>query len=206
MRGPKAVGEGSLTVAEARTTDRDDEALIARLRAGDEQALGELYDRLGRRAFGLAYRVLQDAAAAEEAAREAFLAVWQQAERLDPKRGHLESLVLTVVHRCAIDLARARRLRTEPLGPLDEDVVDARASEIFGRALPALTLEAVVIALRSMSEGQRLAIELAFFEGLSVREIADRVGSPVETIKSRLRLGLGKLRLDLGVQTQARDA
>ena len=176
--------------------------LIERLQAGDEQALGELYDQLGRRAFGLAYRVLQDTGAAEEA----FLAVWQQAARLDPKRGRIESLVLTVTHRRAIDLARARRRRMAPLIALEEDVVDDRAGDLFELALQSLTLESVVVALRSITEDQRVAIELAFFEGLTAREIAERVGSPVGTVKSRLRLGLEKLRVELGVREQAGGA
>ena len=180
--------------------------LIERLQAGDEQALGELYDQLGRRAFGLAYRVLQDAGAAEEAVQEAFLAVWQQAARLDPKRGRIESLVLAVTHRRAIDLARARRRRMAPLIALEEDVVDDRAGDLFELALQSLTLESVVVALRSITEEQRVAIELAFFEGLTAREIAERVGSPVGTVKSRLRLGLEKLRVELGVREQAGGA
>ena len=80
------------------------------------------------------------------------------------------------------------------------------AGDLFELALQSLTLESVVVALRSITEEQRVAIELAFFEGLTAREIAERVGSPVGTVKSRLRLGLEKLRVELGVREQAGGA
>lgn len=191
------------TVVGSRTSDREQEALIERLQQGDQQALAELYDQLGQRAFGLAYRVLGDAGAAEEAVQEAFLAVWRQASRLDAKRGRLEGFVLTVVHRRAIDLARARRRREAPLTALEDEIVDEQASAIFEQTARALTLETVVLALQSIAREQREAIELAFFEGLTAREIAERTGVPVGTVKSRLRLGMAKLRGDLGVQAQA---
>ena len=145
------------TVVGSRTSDREQEALIERLQQGDQQALAELYDQLGRRAFGLAFRVLGDAGAAEEAVQEAFLAVWRQASRLDAKRGRLEGFVLTVVHRRAIDLARARRRRQAPLTVLEDEFVDEQASEIFEQTARALTLESVVLALQSIAREQREA-------------------------------------------------
>ena len=110
------------TVDGGRISDREQEALIERLQEGDERTLAELYDQLGRPAFGLAYRVLGDAGTAEEAVQDAFLAVWRQAARLDPKRGRLVGFVLTVVHRRAIDLARARRRRQGPLTTLEDEL------------------------------------------------------------------------------------
>ena len=107
--------------------------------------------------------------------------------------------MLTVTHRRAIDLARSRRRRSAVLTALDDNIVDDRASELFERTQQTLTLEAVVGALQGIGEEQREAIELAFFEGYTAREIAERIGSPVGTVKSRLRLGLAKLRDELGV-------
>ena len=86
---------------------------------------------------------------------------------------------------------------------LEDEFVDEQASEIFEQTARALTLESVVLALQSIAREQREAIELAFFEGLTAREIAERAGVPVGTVKSRLRLGMAKLRGDLGVQAQA---
>jgi len=87
-------------------TDSDSTRLLARLRERDEFALAELYDRMSRRAFGLAYQVLRDGSAAEDAVQAAFVAVWEQAARLDPNRGSVEGFLLTVVHRRAVDAVR----------------------------------------------------------------------------------------------------
>ena len=188
------------TARRGRTDDALQDALIARLQAGEQQALAELYDRLGRRAFGLAYRVVGDAGAAEEAVQEAFFAIWRQAQQLDPRQGGLDSLLLTIVHRRSIDLLRARRRRELPLATLDDQVTDEQASTLFEQTFQSLMLEDVVAALQSIGREQREAIELAYFEGLTAREIAERSGTPVGTAKSRLRLGLHKLREALGAQ------
>ena len=171
----------------------DASALIGRLRGGDEEALAELYAALGRRAFGLAYRVLGDEGAAEEAVQEAFLALWRQAPRLDPERGRIDSLLLTIVHRRAIDVLRAGR-RAVPSEPLVDEYVDEEAPTAFDEVFQALAIEEVAGALGALRAEQREAIELAYFEGLTAREIAERSGAPRGTATSRLRLGLERLR------------
>lgn len=184
----------------SRTTDSDVGDLAASLRARDPRALEQLYDRLGRRAFGLAYRILGDGGAAEDAVQEAFLTIWNQAERLDSSRGRVESLLMTVVHRRSIDLLRSRRGRGARLQPLDFDAVDERASAVLEAVSDQLTLDAVRVALEGLAPEQREAIELAYFEGLTQVEIAEATSVPLGTVKSRLRLGLGRLRTTLGIE------
>ncbi len=199
----RVTGEGS----EAASSAIDDRELARRLQQRDASALASLYRTYRRRAFGLAYRVLGDGTAAEDAVHAAFLALWERADRIDPDGGRLGALVLTVVHRRAVDLAR-RRSRTEqheaPRSERDADaegdpsvgVPDEQAQQAFARVLDDedATRRRLAAALARLPEAQRAVVELAYFEGLTHRAIAERLGLPDGTVKSRLRLGLGHLR------------
>jgi RNA polymerase sigma-70 factor (ECF subfamily) len=172
--------------------------LVARLQARDGSALRELYEREGRRAFALAYRVLGDHAAAEDAVQEAFAQLWERADRLDPAGGRVESLLMTGVHRRAIDLARARQ--RGPARLPDSELlsrVDDQATELLDRVVESLSSEGLRVRLRAaLSElpaEQRLVVEQAHFEELTLREIAEREHLPLGTVKSRLRLGMARL-------------
>jgi len=206
---------------DAPTDDRVDErALARRLQARDASALAELYRAHRQRAFGLAYRVLGDAPAAEDAVQSAFLALWQQADRIAPE-GSLGALVMTIAHRRAVDLARRRaaeRVHTHrtsaafdgPTADVAEAIPDEEAQAAFARVLddPEGTRRRVAAALDRLPVEQRMVVELAYFEGLTHRAIAERLGLPGGTVKSRLRLGLGHLRdaLDTGApETGAPD-
>lgn len=205
----RVTGEGSELVA----TTADDRALARRLQARDAAALALLYRAYRRRAFGLAYRVLGDGGAAEDAVHAAFLGIWEQADRIVPERGSLGSLVLTVVHRRAVDMARRRarrgQLEVVPDGEVDptDAIPDERAQAAFARVLhdEAATRRRLRAALDALPAEQRQVVELAYFEGLTHRVIADRLGIPDGTVKSRLRLGLGRLRQALrGVEHELR--
>jgi|DewCreStandDraft_3_1066083.scaffolds.fasta_scaffold04473_3 RNA polymerase sigma-70 factor (ECF subfamily) len=176
--------------AEKRITYRQDDDILEGLRACDPAALEALYDRYARQAFGLAYRVLGDGAAAEDAVQEAFLALWQQSARLDASRGRLGALLMTIVYRRAIDMVRARRGQTT----LDESVSPAAMLQDEEAAPFDFDKEMVRRALMSLPEEQRRAIEMCFFEGFTHVEAAARLGIPLGTLKSRLRLALEKLR------------
>ncbi len=177
-----------------------DPSLAARLRQRDPQAFRQLYDRVSGRAFGLAYRILGDGAAAEDVVQEAFISLWKQADRIDPDRGLVESLLMTVVHRRSIDHLRAAR-RREPVNELPvEDPIDWRAAEMLDQVGETLTHESVRDAMLKLPVEQREAIELAYFEGLTHSEIADSTGAPVGTVKSRLRLGINRLRSEFGLR------
>jgi RNA polymerase sigma-70 factor (ECF subfamily) len=170
-----------------------DDELIAAVARGDQPALLSLYDRHGRTGYGLAYRILGDAGAAEEAVQDAYLRIWRRASTFDASRGGARSWLLTIVHHCAIDLLRRRAGAPPVVAGLDEmanrrSVPDAW-SEISGR----IESERVRTAVETLPGEQRRAIEMAFFDGLTHREIAERDGLPLGTVKGRLRLGLKRL-------------
>jgi RNA polymerase sigma-70 factor (ECF subfamily) len=172
-----------------------DEALVALVARGEEKALGELYDRIGRMAYGLAFRVLRDDRLAEDAVQEGFLAVWRTAAAFRAERAKASTWILTLVHRRAVDLVRREeRRRTEPL----PDEASARAWASSEPADEAAWLrferERVQAALGRLPDVQREAIELAFYGGFSQSELAERLGVPLGTIKSRMFAGLARLR------------
>ena len=170
-----------------------DEALVALLARSDEGALAELYDRVGRVAYGLAFRVLRDDRLAEDAVQEAFLGVWRTAAGFRAERAKASTWILTLVHRRAVDLVRREeRRRAEPL---DDETRDAATSESAeDAAWLGFERERVQGALRQLPDAQREAIELAYYGGYSQSELAERLGLPLGTIKSRMFAGLARLR------------
>jgi RNA polymerase sigma-70 factor (ECF subfamily) len=179
-----------------------DEALVALVARGDENALGELYDRIGRMAYGLAFRVLRDDRLAEDAVQEGFLAVWRTAGAFRAERAKASTWILTLVHRRAVDLVRREeRRRTEPLP--DEASLAWESSEPTDEAAwLRFERERVQAALGQLPDVQREAIELAYYGGFSQSELAERLGVPLGTIKSRMFAGLARLRELLDESTQ----
>jgi len=175
----------------------DREAVSARLRRGDEAALAELYDATSRRAFGLAYRVLGDGAAAEDVLQAAYLGLWEQADQLDEERGSVESLLMTIVHRRAIDAVRARSRRRARNSSLEAnpqpDPVDEQP-DAATRLVQREDANEVRQAMAALPEPQRRAVTLAYFDGLTYPEVAAREGIPIGTVKSRMRLAMDRLR------------
>ena len=168
-----------------------DEALVALVARNDELALAELYDRVGRVAYGLAYRVLRDEALAEDAVQEAFLGLWRSAGSFVPERAKASTWILTLVHRRAVDLVRREeRRRTEPIEAAPEPAGDSAEDE----AWLGFERERIQEALRQLPDQQREAIELAYYGGFTQSELADRLGLPLGTIKSRMFAGLARLR------------
>ena len=167
-----------------------DEAIVALVARSDEVALAELYDRFGRIAYGLALRVLRDSALAEDAVQEAFLAVWRGAERFVPERARASAWIMTLVHR-----------RAEPLDDLSIAGSEGAAEDV---AWLRLERERVQFALRQLPDQQREAIELAYYGGFTQSELAERLGQPLGTIKSRMFAGLSRLRELLDNPTETR--
>jgi RNA polymerase sigma-70 factor (ECF subfamily) len=168
-----------------------DEALVALVARSDEVALGELYDRFGRVAFGLAKRILRDDALAEDAVQEGFLAAWRSAPRFVPERAKASTWLLTLVHRRAVDLVRREeRRRAEPL----EEVPAAAAPPTDQAVWLTFERQRVQRALSALPDQQREALELAYYGGFTQSELAERLGQPIGTIKSRMFNGLGRLR------------
>lgn len=172
-----------------------DEALLERLSRKDLAALDALYARYSRVAFGLAYRVLSNPEAAEDAVQEAFLTVWRRAESFQASRGNVRAWLLTVVRNRAIDVLRARESRPKVVASL-EDIrsVAAMDDDPADSALRQVEASAVRAALAALPPEQRETVELAFFSGLSYPEVAQRTGTPLGTVKSRMRLALERLR------------
>ena len=169
-----------------------DEAVVALVARSDELALAELYDRFGRVAYGLALRVLRDEQLAEDAVQEGFLAVWRNADRFVPERGKASTWVVTLVHRRAVDLVRREdRRRAEPLS---EKTETRRSESAEDDAWLRFERERVQSALKQLPDQQREALELAYYGGFSQSELAERLGQPVGTIKSRMFSGLARLR------------
>ena len=180
-----------VTVRSRDLAHLSDEALVALVSRSDESALAELYDRVGATAYGLAYRILRDESLAEDAVQEAFLGLWRSAGSFIPERAKASTWILTLVHRRAVDLVRReQRRRTEPLESAPEP------SEGSAEEAAWLRLERtrVQTALAELPDQQREAIELAYYGGYTQSELAERLGEPLGTIKSRMFSGLSRLR------------
>jgi RNA polymerase sigma-70 factor (ECF subfamily) len=168
-----------------------DEALVALVARSEQVALAELYDRLGRVAFGVAVRIVRDESLAQDAVQEAFLAVWRSAPRFVPERGSARTWVLTLVHRRAVDLVRREeRRRSDPVERAPEPAGEGIAED----ALLRMERERVQAALSRLPDQQREALELAYYGGFTQSELAERLGQPLGTIKSRMFNGLSRLR------------
>jgi RNA polymerase sigma factor (sigma-70 family) len=168
-----------------------DEALVALVARSEEPALAELYDRFGRIAYGLALRILRDEALAEDAVQEAFLAIWRTAPRFVPERAKASTWILTLVHRRAVDVVRREeRRRADSLELAPEPVAAAADDDAWLR----FERERVQAALTRLPDPQREALELAYYGGFTQSELAERLGQPIGTIKSRMFTGLSTLR------------
>ena len=176
-----------------RTTDQEDAELLERLRRKDRDAMAALYDAHGRLAFGLAYRVLGDGGEAEDIVQESFLMLWRQSGQLDARRGSVRSLLLTIVHRRAIDALRRRVGRSER-AVASFDPIAGASQDPLEFASRAEERERVRRALSELPLDQRQAIELTYFGGLTITELATQQAIPLGTAKSRLRLGLNRMR------------
>ncbi len=165
--------------------------LIRRMAGGDRYAFGAFYDRYAPLAFGLIRRILRNAAEAEEVLQEVFLELWVSAHTFDPARGTPEAWVVMRARSRGIDRARSIRRKSEGMAQLSGGTVPDAVPD---PAMRAEGREIVRGVLGQLPASQQEVIELAFFDGLTQSEIAARVGQPLGTVKTRMRLGLEKLR------------
>jgi RNA polymerase sigma-70 factor, ECF subfamily len=180
----------------------DDEALVRRMAAGEDRALGDLYDRWQPVVHGVVSRMLRQADDVEDVVEETFWQAWKQASRFDRTRGAVQTWLLTIARSRALDRVRAlRRRREEPLeGDDGQPVVQQVAEGDPGQdAETSERRRLVVAALSGLPAEQREALELGYFGGLSQTEIAEKTGQPLGTVKTRMRLALQKLRGQLQV-------
>jgi len=162
-----------------------------RLIAGEDTALNEIYDQFASFVYGLALRVIGDARAAEDVAQDVFVSVWERPDAFDPDRGSLRTWLGTLAHRRAVDHVRreeARRRRS-----VKEASRSQTAPDVEEMAMALVTAERVRAALATLPDDQRRAIQLAYFGGKTYRQVAEVLGIPEGTAKSRLRLGLRRI-------------
>lgn len=166
-----------------------DGELTSRIAAGDESALAEAFRVHGGAVKALARRVLGDESLADDVVQETFVWLWGAADRYEPGRGSLRSMLLTVAHRRAVDLIRSEEARTRREARLPDPPYD----DVADQAMAADVSERVRRALGDLSGPERAAIALAYFGGLTYVEVSRRLGAPEGTVKSRIRNGMRKL-------------
>jgi RNA polymerase sigma factor (sigma-70 family) len=162
-------------------------ALIAR----DDRALGEIYDQFASFVYGIAFRVIGDARAAEDVAQDVFMKLWEQPTGFEPERGSLRTWLGTLAHRRAVD--HVRREEAKRRTAIREASRPAVAPDVEEMAMALVTAERVRAALDTLPDEQKEAIQLAYFGGRTYREVAQMLGIPEGTAKSRLRLGLRRI-------------
>ena len=175
--------------------DRGADARLAdRIRAGQAEALGELYDAHASTALATALRVVGDREEAEDVVHDAFVAVWRKIDRFDATRGSLRAWLMTVVRNRAIDRVRARRPRMDLDDADERSLLRTGPNPTWEAALRRTSAIEVRAAMAALPDEQRRALELAYFEGYTYREVAEVTGVPPGTANGRLRLALAKLR------------
>jgi len=179
--------------ASVREMEGSDALLAARLAAGDDRALVEAFDQLAPSVFGGALRVLGNGSAAQDVVQDVFVELWSHPDRYDPAAGTLRTYLIVLARHRAVDLLRSEFRRVarqerhyrltpaEPPGTASDEIVAAETASV------------VRAAVQLLPDGQRRVVELAYFEGLTCREVANAMGIPEGTAKSRLRLAMAKL-------------
>lgn len=181
-------------------TPLGDTDLIGRAAGGDERAMGVLYDRYGQVVYAVAYRIVGQRADAEEVVLDTFAQAWREATRFETARGSVAGWLTMIARSRALDLVRARSRRERITASAAAERPDSSPAMGGWRGDPSSGVDHaerqahVRLALESLSPPQRRAIELAYFEGLSQSEIAELLQEPLGTIKTRVRLGMQKLR------------
>lgn len=178
-----------------------DPGLLSLVAKGDQEAFSELYDRSCQILFGLSLRILENREEAEDVLQEVYAEVWRKSVRYDERRGSPIAWLVTLTRSRAIDRLRARAARgyhaTESLDPALVADTPADQPDAFQQQATAELRTVVSQALAALPAEQRLALELAYYEGLSQSEIAERVKAPLGTVKTRIKLAMGKLRAAL---------
>jgi RNA polymerase sigma-70 factor (ECF subfamily) len=177
-------------ISDSNQTDRiDDAVLLQRVREGDQTAMAAVFDRYGRMVYSVAFRVLKDTGHAEDVMQEIFFQVWRNPNSFVQGRGSLGAWLVVVARNRSIDFLRRRK-------PTDsvEDVVLAIDCDLAAEAEHNALMEKVHKVMKDLPVEQQRSMELAFFDGLSHSEIAEKTGDPLGTVKTRIRLALISLR------------
>jgi RNA polymerase sigma-70 factor (ECF subfamily) len=172
-----------------QVSQQDEAALLARIHAGDESAMAELYDRYSGIVYGVALRVLGSTASAEDLLQEVFLQLWRNPRAFDAERGRLAPWLAVIARNRAIDMLRRR--------PMEEDIDELPIStgvNLEDEAGERMAIDKVRGVLAQLPQEQRKTLEMAFFEGMTHTEISAKLGEPLGTVKTRIRSGLLALR------------
>jgi RNA polymerase sigma-70 factor (ECF subfamily) len=181
----------------------DADALLRAVAKGDEAAFGRFYDLVAARVYGLIRRVLRDAAQAEEVTQEVMVEVWRTAGRFDPQRGSAAAWVFTIAHRRAVDRVRAEQASANRARRLVPEATETPADAVVDEATAQMERQQVRRCLKTLTELQREAITLAYYNGYTYREVAALLSTALPTVKTRMRDGLIRLRDCLGVEVTA---
>lgn len=193
-----------LTIASVLLRSSGDGELIARLRKRDPDAMGEVYDRYGRVAFAVIVRIVRNEAVAEELLQETFLRIWNRAGAFDADRGTFGPWLITVARNQAVDYLRSVEGKAAKNGlPMEDISHPAFFIDLDGKLHDSAQIERIRVALGSLNENQRRVIELAYFEGLSQTEMAERINQPLGTVKTWMRTALRTLREQLNESVPA---
>ena len=174
-------------------TGPTDASLVARIAVGDDRALQLVYERYSPLVYGLARRVTASTAHAEEITQEVFVYLWQNPDRFDAERGTLRAFLGALAHRRSVDEVRRNTRRTAREDRVGTDATNLEMFDVGEGIERSQTAERVRAAVSSLPDQQREAVLLAYFGGYTFRQVAEQLGIPEGTAKSRLRLGLGKL-------------
>lgn len=171
-----------------------DEDLISEVEDSDPRAFAALYDRHGRAAYSLAYRIMGERQAAEDLVQEAFLKVWRSSGGYRADRGSVRTWILSIVHHRGIDLLRSLSSRQRTRERFEATAEKSQPSEAFNEVWKNSQRDQVREALRTLPEEQLKILELAYFSGYTHVEIAEMLDLPLGTVKGRMRLGLKKVK------------
>lgn len=185
---PTAVGPGRAQETLGLDTQ------LGRVARGDRAAFADLYDAVAPRVYGLTQRVVRDPAIAEEVTQEVFLQVWREADRFDASRGSAWAWLLTLTHRRSVDRVRAEQAQSDRLHRYEAQTSSRPFDTTAEEAVERVEAGRVRTALDLVGEPHRTALQLAYLEGLTHREVAQRTGVPLGTAKTRIRDGLRKIR------------
>lgn len=178
---------------------REIDSLLVAVSRGDKAAFAGLYDATAGVVYGLALRVVRDPARAEEVAQETFVQVWRQAPRFDAERGSAMAWITTIAHRRAVDLVRSEQASRDRIRRAAVARPDAPFDSVASEVEEASDAALVRTALANLTDVQREALSLAYFDGYTYREVAEIVQAPLGTVKTRIRDGLRQLGKLMGV-------
>jgi RNA polymerase sigma-70 factor, ECF subfamily len=177
-------------------------ALLQRVSHADKDAFAELYDVSAPRIYGMVLKVLRDPGYSEETTQETFLQIWRTAASYDPERGSPLSWMMTLAHRRAVDRVRSAQSGSNRESQYGSKTHNPAYDEVLESVTQRLEAEAVVRCLGTLTQTQQEAVHMAYYGGLTYREVAEQLGVAVPTVKSRMRDGLIRLKKCLGVETR----